>query len=305
VRRSSLTLVAVCATWGTIPLVARRIDLPPAAIVFGRVWVAAAALAVVDRTRPRATEWGDARPRLPVADRNRIALLGVLLAVHWTAMFAGYQRAPADVVVFVVFLAPVGVAAAAPRILGEAVGARTLAALAVAVTGFALVAGPTAVDRGSGAESVVLGVVAAAVAAITLVALVLASKPLAERHGGPRLARLQLTAAGIVLLPVAAFVDWGRPRAAFAWLAVLGLVHTAIGVSAYFGALARVPATHAGILGYLEPVTVVACAWLVLGEPPSSTTVVGGLLIVAAGTAVVAGPEKQGPEKQRIVRVPG
>ena len=46
-HRSSLTLVAVCTGWGTIPFLARHVDLPAAAIVFSRVWIATAALALV------------------------------------------------------------------------------------------------------------------------------------------------------------------------------------------------------------------------------------------------------------------
>src|SRR5687768_7671304 len=98
--------------WGTIPLLAGDLDLPPAAIVFVRVWVGAFGLAAVVAARravaPR-NERGRARRRLTSGQRVRMAALGPLLAVHWTAMFAGYQHAPDDAVVFVVFLAPIGI----------------------------------------------------------------------------------------------------------------------------------------------------------------------------------------------------
>jgi hypothetical protein len=47
VRRPYLTLAAVCTGWGTIPLIVRRVDLPSAAIVSVRLWVAAAGLGAV------------------------------------------------------------------------------------------------------------------------------------------------------------------------------------------------------------------------------------------------------------------
>src|SRR5205814_2048552 len=74
---------------------------------------------------------------------------------------------------------------------------------------------------------------------------------------------------------------------AWVWVVVLGLVHTAAGASLYLAALSEVPATHAAILGYLEPAGAVVCGWLVLGEHLAAGELVGGALIVLAGWLVV------------------
>jgi drug/metabolite transporter (DMT)-like permease len=202
-------------------------------------------------------------------------------------MFAGYQRAPADVVIFLVFLAPIGIAVLAPRTLGEHASRTTLVALAVAVTGFALVTGPD-LSGGGPSSSTAAGIAAATFSGATLVVLVLVSKPLAESYGGMRLTWIELTGAGLVLLPVAFTTNWSRADGGdLLALIVLGLVHSAFGASVYLQALAHVPATHVGILGYLEPVSVVVLSWLVLDEAPTAATVVGGALIVLAGALVI------------------
>ncbi len=332
-RRSYLTLAAVCTCWGTVPLVAGQVDLPAPAIVLGRVWVSAAALAlalVANRARLKgravanAPSPGTEGPHSPGAPWRltglghhswRLLGAGVLLAFHWTTMFAAYQRARPETVIFVIFLAPVGVALLAPRALGERVGPRTLSALGLALTGFVLVAGPD-VGPGSGA-----GIALASLACVSFVALLLVSKPLAALYGGLRLALAQMVVGGLALLPLAFTTDWGRPRAAWAWLVVLGVVHTALFGSLYLSALGRVPATHAAILGYLEPAGVVVFSWLVLGSAPRVATLAGGLLIAAAGWVVVAagerppspqpaspmGPTGFAPDRPREVplRVPG
>ena len=285
-----MTLVAVCSGWGTIPLLAERIDLPPSIVVLARVTIATAVLAAISTAR------GHRLPR-PTA---RVLVAGALLAVHWTAMFAAYERAPDDTVVFVVFLAPVGIALLAPRTLGERIGPRTLAALALAVPGFVLVAAP-ALEPGSAT-----GLAWAGLSAVTFVALVLVSKPLAEELGALRLNLLEMAVAGALLLP---FVLLTRPDAtglgrALPWLAVLGVVHTALGITLYLAALARVPATHAGILGYLEPVAVVVLGWLVGGRPPSATTALGGACVVLAG-ALVALATAASTTPEVPARVPG
>jgi drug/metabolite transporter (DMT)-like permease len=204
-----------------------------------------------------------------------------VLAVHWLALFAAYKRAPAGTVILIVYLAPIGVAGLAPRLLGERLGGRTIAALGAATTGFALLAGPTV--RSAGAVGLGLSLLAAGL----FVFLIILSKPLAVVYGGLQLAFLEIAGAGLVLAPVAALSHWPRPAPSWLWLVVLGVVHTALGISLYLAALADLPATHVGILGYLEPVGVVLCAWVFLAQKPALETVLGGVLVVAAGVTIV------------------
>lgn len=279
-RRSQLALATVCTGWGTIPLIVRHVDLPAVAIVAVRVWVAAAGLGLVVALRR------GRGPALLSVERWRIAAVGVVLAAHWVALFSAYKRVPAGTVVLIVYLAPVGIAALAPRVLGERVGPRILAGLGLAVAGVVLVAWPAVHRHGRWT----LGVGLAVVAAVLFVALVLLSAPVAEAYGGLRCAFLELAGAGILLVPLAARVGWGHPQASWAWLVVLGLAHTAIGTGVYLASLPRIGATQTGILGYLEPASVVACSWAFLGERPGVDTLAGGVLIVVAGALVITSP---------------
>jgi len=276
-RRPYVLLAIVCSGWGTIGLVVRSAHMPATPIACSRIWIATAGLgAVLWATRDRVPG-----PAPFSVHRGRLVLAGAVLAVHWTAFIGALQRAPIGTVVLIVFLAPVGVAAAAPRVLGERVTSMTIAALAVALVGFALVAGPAAESTGG------VGLVLAIVAGVSMIVLVLVSKPLAEVYGGLRFAFAEFAVAGVVLVPVGAFATWGPVRATWSWITVLGLVPTAVGASPYLAALSEVPATHAAILGYLEPAGAVVCGWLVLGEHLAGGELVGGALIVVAGCLVV------------------
>jgi drug/metabolite transporter (DMT)-like permease len=291
VRRPAAVLLVVCSGWGTIGLVVRAVDLPATAITSARVWVGAIGLGLVIR----ATRTRQDAPRLLTHRPARVVVTGAVLAAHWLAFVAALQRAPIGTVVLIVFLGPIGVALAAPRVLGERSSPRTLAALALAVAGLALVALPEVGGTSLAGTSLAL------LAAVLFVFLVLASKPLATTYGGLRLAFLELTVAGVVLLPVGATAGWGAPRAEWLWLLVLGLVHTALGVSLYLAALARVPAVHAGILGYLEPAGAVLCGWLFLNERPGAATLCGAVMIVAAGLVVL----RAAASRTEVIGVPG
>lgn len=279
VRRAHLTLAAVTSAWGTIPLVVREVDLPAPAVVFARTGLAAAGLAVVLAVHR------SSGPALLSFRPRRCLLVAATLAVHWCALFAAYGRAPIGTVLFIVYLAPVAIAAVAPSVLGEAITRHTLLALGVAVAGFALLAGP-AVDS-AGPDGLAL----AGFAAVSFAALIVWSTPLAEHYGGLKLAFIELGGAAALLLPVALATSWGAPRPEWAWLLVLGLGHTAIGTTAYLGALARAGATTTGILGYIEPAAAVLFAWLLLDERPRPATIAGGVLIVGAGVLVVRSPQ--------------
>jgi drug/metabolite transporter (DMT)-like permease len=277
-------LSGVTAGWGTIPVVAGLVHLPSALIVAARLWTAALCLggAVWWRRRRDRRLGRSSAPDLLSFRPGRCAWVAGVLAVHWLALFAAYHRAPAGTVILIVYLAPIGVAALAPRLLGERLDLRTIGALLAATAGFALVAGPTV--RSAGAAGLILSLIASAL----FVALIVLSKPLAEVYGGLQLAFIEMAGAGVLLIPVAALTHWPRPAPSWLWLLVLGVVHTGIGISIYLAALADLPATHVGILGYLEPVGVVACAWVFLAQRPAVETVLGGVLVVGSGVTIVA-----------------
>ncbi len=71
-------------------------------------------------------------------------------------------------------------------------------------------------------------------------------------------------------------------------VAVMGLIYTALCFSLFTDGLRFVRVEHAGILGYLEPVTAPLWALLLVGERPPASAWLGGALIIAAGIFAIA-----------------
>jgi drug/metabolite transporter (DMT)-like permease len=293
-RRATLLLAATTTGWGTVPLIVRSVDLPSAAIVAARFWFGALALTAVlwwERRTGRASG-----PPVWSIERTRCIAVSVILTVHWVAEIAAYQHAPIGTALFIIFLAPVGIAAFAPTVLGEHIDRRTTAALGLALVGFAFMSGNAV--KASGA----LGLTLSLVAMVTFVALVLINKPLADVYGGVRAAQIQMTGASVLIAPVVAIgVRFPAPAPSWLWLVVLGVVHTGLFIAVYLSSLRIVGATTTGVLGYLEPATAVLWAWLVLGEDPSTATLIGGAAILAAGLLVV----RNEPAELEIASVTG
>lgn len=278
-QRATYALIATTTTWGTVPLIVRSVDLPSPAIVAARFWFATLALTGVlvwERRRGRPSG-----PPVWSVSRGRAVAVCFTLAVHWICEIAAYQHAPIGTALFIIFLAPIGIAAFAPSVLGEHIDRQTILALALAVAGFAFMS-RNALES-SGTDGLVLSLLAAA----TFVLLILLNKPLADTYGGIRATQMQMTGAGLLIVPFVLAADIGSPEPAWLWLIVLGVVHTGVAISVYLSCLSVVGATVTGVLGYLEPTTAVGWAWLVLNERPSTATLVGGVAIVGAGLLVV------------------
>ncbi|MDF1594739.1 MAG: DMT family transporter [Acidimicrobiia bacterium] len=281
---AAVVLAAVAAAWGTIPLIVRTVDLPAEQLVAARLWLGALPLLI----------WVVARRQhhLPAADRARVLTLGVVLAAHWAAFFWSLKTTTVAIALVLVYLAPVLLAALAPRILGEHTDKRTWVAVAMALLGVVLVARP-------GGGATLSGTVAGLIAAATLAALILIGKPVAQRLGGLRLAAYEHTVAALVMTPwalAALFeVPWeatDNPPAVESWwqLLVLGMVLTGLSGVLYWTSVSRLRVTSVGVIMYVEPASAVVWAALFLGETPGLPAALGVVLVILSGiVAAVAG----------------
>ena len=95
--------------------------------------------------------------------------------------------------------------------------------------------------------------------------------------------------AAVLLAPALLFANFDSVGAAdVGYLLILGIALTAVTGIVYVGALKWVPATTAGILAYMEPVSAALLAAVILGETLTPAVIVGGAAIVAAGVVVAS-----------------
>jgi DME family drug/metabolite transporter len=278
----SLAIAGCALSWGVIPVLVRELTLPALAIVFFRVGLSAVAVAAIVALAGRRELL---RPP-PVT----VPLLGVVLAVHWGLYFSAIKETSVASAVLITYAAPIFMALLARALLRERVRATSIAALAVSLGGIAAIS----LSGGHGVEAVrPLGVALAVGAAISYAFLIVLLKRWAARIDPLTVVVYQHATAAAVLSPALLFTSFdGFDATAVGYLLLLGVALTGVVGALYVAALRWVPATTAGILAYMEPVSAALVAAALLGQRLTFAVIAGGLAIVASGIAVVfASPE--------------
>jgi drug/metabolite transporter (DMT)-like permease len=221
--------------------------------------------------------------------RERGVLLvvsGVVLAVHWAALFEAYKRIDVATTILIVFLGPVLFAAGAPFVLGERLRPLSVGALGLAFGGIALIAVPNIGEIDAG------GLMFAFISAVLFGVLMLMGKLLTQHYEPAAITFWQLAVASIVMAPALFGADPAAIVDAAPGLLLLGGVYSGVLGIVFFHAVRALQAQQLGVLFYLEPASAVLYAWWWLGETPSATTLLGGALIVAAGLAIIVGDRR-------------
>ncbi|MFG2341770.1 EamA family transporter [Streptomyces yangpuensis] len=291
-RWVALTAVAPVA-WGANYFVTHEF-LPADHPLYGaalRALPAGLVLLALCRRRPHGTWWG------------RSAVLGLLnVSVFFVLVFAASQLLPTSVASTVMAVSPLVMMLAAWLLVAERPGPTHLAGALIGLGGVCLML------LGGTDEISVPGVLASAGAVlVSSFGHILAKRwnttGGADDLGDGVLASTawQLTAGGLLLLPVAVAVEGAPPPvspSAFLAYCYVGLVATALAFTAWFAGLRRLPAGTVGLIGLLNPVTGVLLGTVVAGEVLTGRQL-GGLVLVLAGVALGRPARTSRPGRRR------
>ncbi len=220
---------------------------------------------------------------------RRMVVVGLVVALELVFYFASVRLANVTVGVSLEYMAPVWVALLAPWLLRTRRQGMDLVAVAIAVGGMALLVLP-GLALGEGATSIP-GVIFGLLAGLMFATAMMLIKSMGTGVRGSTFALFFCLGSVVLLTPLAVWetltTDY-RLTATDVWIVVIsGLIYTALCFSLFTDGIRFVRVEHAGIIGYLEPVTSPLWAFLLIGEKPPWTTYAGGALIVAAGILVI------------------
>lgn len=194
------------------------------------------------------------------------AVIGTLnIAAFFSLLFIATYRLPGGVAAVASAVGPLVTAAATMLILHQKVRLRTW------LLGLTGVAGVAMVVLTAEAKLDLIGALAGISGAVSMaIAVVLTKRWGIPKEAGPAaLAGWQLTAGGILLVPLAFAVEGAVPALTGTNLLgylYLSLVSTTLGYWLWFRGIGRLSVVPLSFLGLLSPLTAATVGWIALGE---------------------------------------
>ena len=206
-----------------------------------------------------------------------IIFSGIAMAADWLFLFEAYAQIGVSLSLLINYSGPVIVMALSPLMFQEQLTLRKAAALLAALAGVLLIVG-----TGISTSLNLTGFICAVLSAVSYVFMVICNKK-SEQIVGMENSLLQLLAT---LAVVAVFVGvkqgFAMDISAGDLLPILwlGLINTGIGCYLYFSSIGSLPVQTVAICGYLEPLSAVVMAALILHETMLPVQYLGAVLII-------------------------
>ncbi|MFS8143942.1 EamA family transporter [Rhizobium sp. BR 249] len=258
------------AIWGSTYFVTTSF-LPqgyPLSVAMLRALPAGLLLLLIVRKLPTGIWWG------------RAFILGALnFSFFWAMLFLSAYRLPGGVAATVGAVQPLIVIALSRLFLGKPIRFLAVIAGLIGMAGVALlVLTPNAALDPIGVAAGLAGAVSMAFGTVL------------SRHWQPPVSSLtftswQLTAGGILLVPVALLLEPALPAPTAAnilGIAWLGLIGAAFTYLLWFRGLSRIEPSAAASLGFLSPVVATLLGWLALGQSLTPAQIAGFAMVLAS-----------------------
>jgi len=270
-RSSDLLLTALApAIWGSTYVVT-TLMLPadyPLTVAMLRALPAGILLLLAVRQLPHGIWW------------LRAFILGALnFSVFWALLFVAAYRLPGGVAATLGALQPLGVILLARALLGSPI--RSLSVVA-AITGLAGVALLVLTPR---AALDPVGIAAGLASAASMALGTVLSRRWQPPVSALTFTSWQLSAGGILLLPVALLAEPALPPLTalnVTGLAYLGLIGAALTYVLWFRGVSRLEPAVVSSLGFLSPISAVLLGWSILGQSLSAAQMAGMAIVVAS-----------------------
>jgi len=266
-----LLLTAVApAIWGSTYIVTTEFlqGFPPITVALLRALPAGLLLLAITRTLPKGIWW------------LRVFVLGALnFSIFLSLLFIAAYRLPGGVAATVGAIQPLLVVFLARALLGSPIRLLSIIAALIGAAGVALlVLTPrAALDP--------VGIIAGLIGAASMASGIVLNRKWQPPVPALTFTAWQLTAGGLLLVPVAFFFAPAMPMPSVAnllALAWLGLIGMALTYLLWLRGLARLDPAVVSPLLLLSPVTAVLLGWLCLDQTLSTLQIAGGLCVIAS-----------------------
>lgn len=269
-HKAFMKYLSALLLFGLNGIVASHIPLTSYEIVFLRTFIGSALLIALFLL-------GNGKFHIKVHKKDTffIVLSGFAMGTSWMFLYEAYQQIGVSLSSLLYYCGSVVVMISSPLIFHEKLTAPKIIGFAMVLIGILLVNGNIV------NSSNVWGLFCGVMSAVMYFFMVTFNKQ-SEMISGMENSAIQLAAS---FLTVAVFVGIKQtfvihvPPASWGWILMLGIVNTGIGCYLYFSPLAKLPVQTVSVCGYLEPLSAVVFASLLLGEKMTIVQIIGKCLV--------------------------
>ena len=306
-----MMLASSMLIFGTIGIFRRYIPLSSGLLAFARGLIGTLFLCAVmwlrkmrsfSAERGRGERFGKSQgyPERVVSDRGRLQISGSILAlliisgaligVNWILLLSNPSTVEKDTTIATAtlcyYMQPIIVILLSPLIFRERLTLKKAVCTAVALAGMFFVSG--AAGEGVPQGDALRGILYGLGAAVLYASVVILNKCI--RGVDPYLKTiLQLGSAAVCLLPylivTRQFVHVEISGFSALMLFLVGLVHTGIAYTLYFGSTDGLRAQTIALFSYIDPVSALLLSMVFLHEPMTAAGVCGAVLVLGAALA--------------------
>jgi RarD protein len=272
-------LIIAMLIFGSIGLFVKKINLSSSEIallrgVIGSVFLIAASLIAKNSISFSAIK------------QNIVLLLfsGAAIGFNWIFLFEAYRYTTIANATVSLYFAPVFVMALAPVILKEKLSLVKVVSVIIAMAGLFLIVNNGGSSAG-GSYQHSIGIAYGLTAAGLYASVVLMNKFI-KNLSGFETTLIQLMMASIVLLPyvyIKEGMDFsGIDQQSILFILIVGIVHTGFAYFLYFGVVKTLKGQTIAVLSYIDPISAVVIAAMLLKESLTPMQILGGVFILGS-----------------------
>lgn len=223
---------------------------------------------------------------LKMSKRNLILLLlsGAALGFNWIFLFESYRYTTISNATLSYYFAPVFVMILAPLLLKEKWTWMKGTSIVFAFVGLLLVVNPGA-ETSAGTYNHPVGILNGLLAAAFYASMILINKFI-KGLSDFETTIMQLSMASIVLFPYVLATQSlnysGLGLQSISLLLMVGIIHTGVAYLLYFSAIKKLKGQTIAVLSYIDPISAVIMAAIILNESMNLIQIVGGILILGS-----------------------
>ena len=283
---SKINLALSMVIFGTIGIFRNYIPLPSSLIAMLRGFIGMLFLAVLILCKRQ-------KINLEAIKKNLILLIfsGAFIGLNWILLFEAYRYTTVATATLCYYMAPVFVIIASPILLKEKLTAKKIICTLSAVMGMIIISGVF-----SGGNGNPTGIFLGLGAALLYAAVVILNKFIKGTSDYER-TLFQLGIAATAVLPyvlISEDISSISINITVATLIlVVGIIHTGIAYSLYFGSFEKINAQTAAICSYIDPVVALILSALILKESFTWSHFLGSLLILGAMIIMEISPKRK------------